>query len=216
MKIAVLGAARRPGLEIVAEAEKQGIGVTCVISDASVIPGSGPVIIKDPGELESADFAGCHAVVDALSFPEIGAFSSEELPLWHVLEILKGTQTKVVCLGAASCLYSDESRSERLLESSCVTHADHEQGLRLCATAFKRLASERGTPWTLLCPPLILDPDGQVTGRFEFAGDVLPMALDGSSYISGLDFARAAVELLLRGPKPYEVISVSGMMSSRA
>jgi putative NADH-flavin reductase len=207
MRIAVIGAAGEPGRRIVAEAEKKGISVTSVVSDPSVMPGNGPVIIKDFRELEGQDLEGMHAVVDAESFPRICRYSSDELPLWRIGGLLKGTGAGVLAVGLTSCLYADSSRTAMVTDGCCMTQDGREQALRLCATASRRLRSERSFNWTMLCPPLILDEDAPATGSFVFGDDVLPMGLDGSSRISGPDFARACVELLLRGLKPFSIVS---------
>ncbi len=211
MRIAVVGAAGEPGMRIVAEAEKKGISVTSVVSDPSVMPGSGPVIIKDFRDLEKADLEGMHAVVDAESFPRIGRYSSDDLPLWRIGALAGESGTGVLVVGSTSSLYSDLSRTAMVTDDCCMTQGGHEQALRLCATASRRLRSERSFNWTLLCPPLILDPDAPATGRFTFGDDVLPMGVDGSSRISGADFARACVELLLRGLRSFSTVSVRAL-----
>ena len=210
MRIAVIGAAGEPGRRIVAEAEKKGIQVTSVVSDPSVMPGSGPVIIKDFRDLDKGDLEGMHAVVDAESFPRIGRYNSDDLPLWRIGALLQGSAAGLLAVGSTSSLYADSSRSSMVIDDCCMTQDGHEQALRLCATASRRLRSERSFKWTLLCPPLILDKDAPATGSFIFGDDVLPMGLDGSSRISGADFARACVDLLLRGLEPYAVASVRG------
>lgn len=208
MRIAVIGAATDAGKMIVSEAEKKGIQVVSVVEDPSVMPGSGPVVIKDFRTLERGDLDGVHAVVDAVSFPGISRYSSDDLPLWHLGSILSGTDSSMLVLGATSCLYSDSSRKSLVLDDCCYTQIDNEQTLRLCATAVKRLRAEHTFKWTLLCPPLVLDTVGYATGKFVFGDDVLPMSIDGSSYICLADFAKASVDLLIRGLKPSIVISV--------
>lgn len=212
MKIAVIGAAYVPGLSLVEAAEDHGIQVTSVVEDPSFLPGEGPVIIKPFSELTAEDFQGYHAVVDAVSFPHILEYSSDFLPLWHLVEILQGSEIKLFGIGSAACLYTGEDHRQGLLESSCLCNDSHDSSFRLCELAYKRLKQVRDVRWTLLCPPLIFDPDGYKSGRIEFCSEILPMGVDGSSYISGPDLALAAVELLLRGLKPYETVSVRGGM----
>lgn len=212
MKIAVLGAARVPGLGLVEAAEARGIHVLSAVEDPSYLPGDGPIVIKPYAELELADIADCHVVVDAVSFPHITQYSSDLLPLWHLLEILRGKNVPLLAVGSAACLYTGEDRMEGMLESSCLCNDAHDASFRLSSEACKRLRAETQVPWTLLCPPLIFDPDGYKSGRIEFFADVLPMGVDGSSYISGPDLALAAVELLMRGLKPQEIVGVRGAM----
>lgn len=212
MRIAVLGAARVPGIGLVEAAEARGIHVVSAVEDPSFLPGDGPIIIKPYSELELSDLAGCHVVVDAVSFPRIAEYPEDKLPLWHLLEILRGSGIPLLCVGSAACLYTGEDRSEGMLESSCLCDDERDASFRLAAAASKRLKAESEVAWTLLCPPLIFDPDGYKSGRIEFFSEVLPMGVDGSSYISGPDLALAAVELLLRGLKSHETVAVRGAM----
>ncbi|MGN0908706.1 MAG: hypothetical protein ACI4NA_03725 [Succinivibrio sp.] len=210
MRIAVIGAAGEPGSRIVAEAEKKGIAVTSVVADPSVMPGNGPVIIKDFRDLQKEDLEGLHAVVDAESFPRIARYSSDDLPLWRIGSLIAGTSVSVLAVGLTSCLYADSSRTSMATEGCCMVEDGNEQVLRLCATASRRLRSERSFKWTMLCPPLILDRSAPASGSITFGDDVLPIGIDGSSRISGADFARACVEMLLRGLVPYQVASARG------
>lgn len=210
MKIAVVGANRSLGAKIVTDAEAQGIGVISVVQDPLNLQGSGPVVLKRYEDLTTADLAGCHYVVDAVSFPEIGAFSTDLLPLWKLVELLRGSSCKLLCAGSCSCLYTDEKRRTLVFTSQCLWQDQHKDSerIRLKVNAYQRLKEVRGVQWALLCPPLILDAEGYAAGTWEFSGDVLPVGLDGSSYITLGDFARACVELLKRGFDAGSCLSV--------
>lgn len=212
MKIAVLGANRRLGAKIVTDAEAQGIGVISLVQDPLNLQGSGPVVLKDYQDLTAADLAGCHYVVDALSFPEIGSFSTDLLPLWKLVELLRGTSCKLLCAGSCCCLYTDEKRSTLVYTNQCLWQDQPRDGdrIRLKVNAYQRLKAVRDVDWALLCPPLIVDDKNydKGSGSWEFSGDVLPVGLDGSSRITIGDFAKACVELLKRGFAPGSCLSV--------
>ncbi|MBQ9273860.1 MAG: hypothetical protein IJ228_03530 [Succinivibrio sp.] len=210
MRIAVLGANAPLGGLIVEQAEAVGIGVLSVVENAASLTGDGPLLIKSYQDLSAEDLQDLHYVVDATSFPQVKRYSSELLPLWHLCELLKDQALPLLVIGSCSCLYTDKSRSTYVLDSQLLCHDDKSVYLRLCLNAFKRLKENRDVNWTMLCPPLLLDLQGPGGKELEFTEEVLPMGLDGGSCISVRDFAKAAVETLLRGLKSRQVLAVRG------
>lgn len=88
MKIAVIGADTELGKRIVLKAEEYGISVVCCVENFGSLVGSGKLIIKPYDSITYKDLEDCHYVVDAKSFLEIRKFSTDLLPVWHLLEIL--------------------------------------------------------------------------------------------------------------------------------
>ncbi len=211
MKAAVVGAHTELGGGIVTALERRGIHSVAIMPALFPMPGEGQILIKDYDELSLADLRDVQVLIDAVSFPMITAFSTDMLPLWYELEILKKSPIKLLCLGSASCLFADDNRSTSVFDSSCLCQEDEGVANRLRANAFKRLQQERKVSWTLLCPPLICEEHSQRTGHYEFSGDVLPMGEDGSSCISISDLADATAELLKRGLQSNQVISVRAL-----
>lgn len=212
MKIAVLGANNSIGSKIVLKAEEQGIASVCVVDSFSIVPGNGKVLIKPCLELTKDDVKDCHYVIDTISFLSISKFSSDDLPLWHLLEILKDSEVKLLELGSCTFLYSDSTRQRyvgsgdnEILDDSELKHE------RLCINAYKRLSLCRNVKWSVLCPPLLLDKEGYASGKFEFHDDVLPVGLEGDSFISEADFSSSVIELLKRIPKFHTCTSVRGL-----
>ncbi len=211
MKIAVLGANSSFGSKLVLKAEEAKISVVNLVSDASNLVGSGPVIIKDFHDLTFNDVKDCHYVVDTLSFLKISQFSSDLLPLWHLLEILKGSNIKLLALGSSSFLYTDKSRTRLVYESECMCDDAPQVSPRLCVNAYNRLKHCSNVSWSVLCPPLLLDSKSYCNSALEFGNDILPMGLDGDSCISESDFVKAVVETLLRNPQAHSCISVRAL-----
>mgnify|MGYP002521765853 CR=1 FL=1 len=211
MKAAVVGAHTVLGSGVVTALERRGIHSVAIMPKLCALAGEGQIIIKDYAELTAEDLFDVQVVIDAVSFPNITAFSSDMLPLWHELELLNMCQSKLLCIGSASCLFADDSRSTSVFDSSCLCQEDEGFANRLRANAFKRLQAEQEVFWTLLCPPLICDEHSPRTGNYEFSGDVLPMGEDGSSCISIADLADAAAELLKCGLQMHKVVSVRAL-----
>ncbi len=211
MKIAILGANSALGSSLVKKAEEAKISVVNLVSNAINLVGQGRVVIKDYSDLTLKDIADCHYVIDTESFLRIDKYSSDLLPLWHLLEIMRSSRIKLLALGSSSFLYTDKSRSQMVFQSEC--QLDYVQSLkgRLSVNAYLRLKSCTNVDWSVLCPPLLVEQNGYGCGEIEFSNDILPMGLNGDSSISQNDFVLAVVELLKRGPKSHQCVSVRAL-----
>lgn len=212
MRIAVIGANSSCGKEIVLKAESQGIKVTSIVNSFSDVVGNGKLIVKDYDEVVFDDVKDCHYVVDALSFLEITRFSSDVLPVWHFLEILKNSPVKLLELGSAAFLFTDKTRQKLVVESDSVILDDRQNKVdRLCVNAFKRLSSCSNVDWSVLCPPLLLDEFSYGSGEYEFSDNILPVGINGDSFIALNDYISACIELLKLKPKTHSCVSVRGI-----
>ena len=197
------------GKRIVLKAEEYGISVVCCVENFGSLVGSGKLIIKPYDSITYKDLEDCHYVVDAKSFLEIRKFSTDLLPVWHLLEILKDSKIKLLEIGSCAFLYTDKTRNKFVGNEDDYT-LDDEQSVtdRLSISAFRRLSLCKDVKWSVLCPPLLLDKHGYGTGVLEFSDDVLSVGLGGDSYISLVDLAKAVVELLKLVPKDYHCVCV--------
>ena len=195
MKIAVVGANTALGSSIVRKAEESGIGVVSLVTSAINLAGQGRVVIKNFQDLLISDFNDCHCIVDTESFLRIDKYSSDLLPIWHLLELLKGSSIKLLTLGSSSFLYTDKSRRNLVYESECLCSESEAISPLLCVNAYNRLKSCDNVNWSVLCPPLLIDKAGYGCGNIEFSNDILPMGVDGDSSISQSDFSLATIEL---------------------
>ncbi len=209
MKIAVLGANTDIGKKVVLKAEEAGIKVVSIIDKFEQLKGSGTLLIKKIEELDYNDLKDCHYVIDPLSFLRISSYSSDLLPVWHMLEILNNTDVRLLVLGSVSILYTNSTRQKRVYEDGAnIIDEKQSKNDLLCFNAYKRLSLFLDVKWSLLCPPLLLDEVAYGNGHFEFGNDVLPLSLEGDSFISTNDFAASCVELLKMKPQPYTMYSV--------
>ena len=212
MRIAVIGANSSCGNKIVLKAESQGIKVTSIVDSFSDVVGNGKLIVKNYDDISFDDIRDCHYVVDALSFLEITKFSSDLLPVWHLLEILKDSPVRLLELGSAAFLYTDKSKQKLVVESDSTILDDKQNKTdRLSVNAYKRLCSCSNVDWTVLCPPLLLDEFSYGSGEYEFSDNILPVGINGDSFIALNDFICACIELLKLNPKKHSCVSVRGL-----
>lgn len=206
MKIAVLAANGKAGNLIVKEAVERGFDVTAVVRGENKTVAKN-VIIKDLLDLTKEDLQGFDAVVSAF-----GAWTVETLPLYtttsiHLLDILKGTNTRILIIGGAGSLYLDESLTTQLID----TPEFPEEYKPVASAAQKALAEIRKNEnknWTYISPAADFDYEAERKGRYLLAGEVFTTNEKGESKISYADYAIAMVDEIEKGNNIGKRISV--------
>ncbi|MGN0916435.1 MAG: hypothetical protein ACI4NE_08830 [Succinivibrio sp.] len=208
MIVAVLGADTKIGQSLVEKAEREGIKTLSIVSSYTSLSGEGRVLIKSIDDLTVSDFHGCHAVIDPLSFFKIASYSSDFLPLWHMLEVLKDSKISLLTLGSPAILYTDKTRRHFVCHEDGSEIDGSSRDDLLCLNAFKRLKECINVSWSVLCPPLLTDETGYGSGVYEFSDDILPVGTGGESIITLNDYLSSCIELLKRGLPRHKVVSV--------
>ncbi|MDY5306017.1 SDR family oxidoreductase [Fusobacterium gastrosuis] len=206
MKIAVLAANGKAGSLIVKEAVERGFDVTAVVRGENKTVAKN-VIIKDLLDLTKEDLQGFDAVVSAF-----GAWTAETLPLYtttsiHLLDILKGTNTRILIIGGTGSLYLDESLTTQLID----TPEFPEEYKPVASAAQKALAEIRKNEnknWTYISPAADFDYEAERKGRYLLAGEVFTTNEKGESKISYADYAIAMLDEIEKGNNIGKRISV--------
>lgn len=192
MKIAVLGANGKAGSLIVKEAVERGHDVTAVIRGENKSLAK-KKIAKDLLKLTKEELAGFDAVVSAF-----GAWTAETLPLHttlskHLLELLSGTNTRLLFVGGAASLYIDKELTTQLFETP-----DFPEEYKPVASAMKEALVEirknKDVNWTYVSPAADFIADGERKGEYLLAGEVFTVNEKGESRISYADYAVAMVD----------------------
>ncbi len=215
MKVAVIGASTEWGSIIVKSLECRGISTVLCVDELTHLPGEGRVVIKPYEELLLEDIRDVYAIVDAISFKSLDSVGLDAIPLWHVLKLISGQNIRCLALGAVGCLYEDDRRLCYIADDQDLCFEDHKKYGELCKKALLRLKDSSDVAWTLLCPPLICEDATHRSGHYEFANDVLPIGMDGSSVINQYDFCDAAAEIIKQGLPVRQVISVRQICANR-
>ena len=206
MKIAVIGANGKSGTLVVREATGRGHEVTAIMRSEHSSQAQ-HTLIKDVFALTRNDLLGFDAVVDAF-----GAWTTESLHqhkehLIHLADALSGTPTRLLVTGGAGSLYTDDTKTKRLVDSP--TMPEEFKPLSIAKTqAYDALRIRDDVAWTYLSPALVFSPEGERTGEYQLAGDVLTMNAAGQSEISYADFAVAVIDLIESGEHQRERVSV--------
>ena len=141
-----------------------------------------------------------------------GAWTPETLHLHkehliHIADALSGTQTRLLVTGSAGSLYPDSTTDQRLVDSPAMPE-EFKPLATAMAQAYDALRIREDVAWTYMSPALVFNHEGERTGEYQLAGDVLTMNAAGQSEISYADFAVAVLDLIESGEHQRERVSV--------
>lgn len=209
MKIAVIGATGKAGNLILKEAVNRGHETTAIVRNASKLTEKNvPVIEKDLFHLKTEDLNGFEVVVNAFGAP-LGEEQAHVDAGHHLIEILKGTKTRLIVVGGAGSLYADEGRTVRIVDTP-----DFPDAFKPTANGQARNLEELQTTtdlkWTFISPSAVFDPEGKRTGAYQKGTDILLSNSQGDSYISYADFAIAVVDEVKNAEHVNERFTVFG------
>ncbi len=208
MRIGIIGANGRLGNLILEEALNRGHNITVVVKNGQNLRGyrGVKVIEKDLFDLEYNDIKKNDVIISALGF------WGDELPLHkksieHLINILKGKRKRLIVVGGAGSLFTDENRTTRLMDSLDFPE-EYKATANAMAEGFYELEKSDDLNWTYLSPAADFSFDAKRTGFFKEGTDVLPVSSLGKSQISYADYAIAIVTEAERGHHQRERYSV--------
>ena len=204
MKVAVIGANGKEGSLIVKESLNRGFDVTSIVRDAKKSP-TDKYLVRDVYSLQAEDVKNFDVLVDALGF--FGPLVKEYVPATkHLIEILNGTQTRLLVVGGAGSLFVDKEHQKQLYQQAdfpaAVKPLSEEMGKSL------DILRQSNLNWTFISPAAMFDAQGKRTGKYVLAGEELTFNDEGKSEISYADFAIAMVDEIENAKHQKERISV--------
>ena len=206
MKIAVICANGKAGKLIVQEAVNRGLDVTAVVRSDNATAAQ-KVLKKDLFDLTAADVKDFDVVIDAF-----GAWTEDTLPLHstslkHLCDILSGTDTRLLVVGGAGCLYVNPEHT------MCVADGPDFPAIfkplaAAMAKALDELRQRTDVKWTYISPAGDFQAEGERTGKYILGGEELTLNSKGESIISYADYAIAMVDEAVKGNNMQKRISV--------
>lgn len=195
-RIVVIGGTGYAGAHIAREAVSRGNEVTVVSRNAPDAPIDGVRYVQGsaldlPGLGDALD--GADAVVSSLS-PRGDMENAVLDALRGLIAKLSGTPTRLGVVGGAGGSLIAEG-GPRLFDQDFPEEYRHEAQVGIDSLELLQSADE-GLDWFFIHPAEVFGPwaEGERTGRYRDGGDVLVRAADGTSTISGADFAVAVVD----------------------
>ncbi|PZT56515.1 NAD(P)-dependent oxidoreductase [Paenibacillus silvae] len=210
MKIAVIGATGKAGSIILKEAADRGHEVTAIVRNASKLQDESlNVLEKDVFDLTASDVQGFDVVVNAFGAPAGKENLHVEVGQALINLLKEAPNTRLIVVGGAGSLFTDESKTLRLVDSPGFPDAykatASNQGQNL-----KDLQASSGIQWTFLSPAAFFNPEGARTGQYQAGQDVLIVNSEGNSYISYADYAIALVDEIENPQHKNERFTVVG------
>lgn len=206
MKIAVLAANGKLGSLIVKEAVERGNDVTAIVREENKTVAK-KFLKKDILDLTENDLKDFDVVITAF-----GAWTEDTLPLHkttleHLSNILANKNTRLLVVGGAGSLYTDDSLKTQLFETSDFP-ADYMPVAINMAKGLEVLRKRNDVKWTYISPAAEFGYEWERKGEYQLAGEVFTVNAEGKSEISYADYAIAMVDEAEKGNHINQRISV--------
>ena len=206
MKIAVLAANGKVGSLIVKEAVDRGNDVTAIARDENKTVAK-KFLKKDILDLTENDLKNFDVVITAF-----GAWTEDTLPLHkttleHLSNILANKNTRLLVVGGAGSLYTDDSLKTQLFETSDFP-TDYMSVATNMAKGLEVLRKRNDVKWTYISPAGDFDFEAERKGEYQLAGEVFTVNAKGKSEISYADYTIAMVDEAEKGNHINQRISV--------
>lgn len=206
MKIAVLAANGKVGSLIVKEAVDRGNDVTAIAREENKTVAK-KFLKKDILDLTENDLKDFDVVITAF-----GAWTEDTLPLHkttveHLANILANKNTRLLVVGGAGSLYTDESLKTQLFKTSDFP-ADYMPVAINMAKGLEVLRKRNDVKWTYISPAAEFGYEWERKGEYQLAGEVFTVNAEGKSEISYADYAIAMVDEAEKGNHINQRISV--------
>lgn len=206
MKIAVLAANGKVGSLIVKEAVDRGNDVTAIAREENKTVAK-KFLKKDILDLTENDLKNFDVVITAF-----GAWTEETLPLHkttveHLANILANKNTRLLVVGGAGSLYTDESLKTQLFTTPNFP-TDYYPIASNQAKGLDVLRNRKDVKWTYISPAGDFDFEAERKGDYQLAGEVFMVNAKGESKISYADYAIAMVDEAEKGNHINQRISV--------
>lgn len=206
MKIAIIGATGKQGNLLLEEAYKRGHEVTALIRDHDKLTHDVPYIEKELYDLTPDEVEEFDAVINAFNAPDIMP-QLHQTSLRHITKILKDLKTRLYIVGGAGSLFTDKSKTTHLADTPDFPESFKPTADSMAA-ALDELKETKGTKWTYVSPAANFDFEGEKTGEYQLAGEVLTLNSEGNSYISYADYAVGMIDLIESGSHLGEQVSL--------
>ncbi|WDD89863.1 NAD(P)-dependent oxidoreductase [Fusobacterium nucleatum] len=206
MKITVLAANGKVGSLIVKEAVDRGNDVTAIAREENKTV-TKKFLKKDILDLTENDLKNFDVVITAF-----GAWTEETLPLHkttveHLANILANKNTRLLVVGGAGSLYTDESLKTQLFTTPNFP-TDYYPIASNQAKGLDVLRNRKDVKWTYISPAGDFDFEAERKGDYLLAGEVFTVNSKGESKISYADYAIAMVDEAEKGNHINQRISV--------
>lgn len=206
MKIVVLAANGKLGSLIVKEVVDRGNDVTAVAREENKTVAK-KFLKKDILDLTENDLKDFDVVITAF-----GAWTEDTLPLHkttleHLSDVLANKNTRLLVVGGAGSLYTDNSLKTQLYQTPDFPASYMPVAVNM-SKGLDVLRKRNDVKWTYISPAGDFDFEAERKGDYLLAGEVFTVNSKGESKISYADYAIAMVDEAEKGNHINQRISV--------
>lgn len=206
MKVAVVAANGKAGKLITEEAVNRGMDVTAIVrtENKTIAP---KAIIKDLFEITKDDLADFDVIVNAYGSWAPDTASTIVDASMHLVDVLKGTDKRLVIVGGAGSLYVNPEHTKTVVDVTPFPEAAMPV-VNAHGKLLEELRKVNDVKWTYVSPAGDFQVQGEKTGKYILGGEELVLNSKGESVISYADYAIAMVDEIESGNHIKERISV--------
>lgn len=206
MKVAVVAANGKAGKLITEEAVNRGMDVTAIVrtENKTIAP---KAIIKDLFEITKEDLKDFDVIVNAYGSWAPDTASTIVDASMHLVDVLKGTDKRLVIVGGAGSLYVNPEHTKTVVDVTPFPEAAMPV-VNAHGKLLEELRKVNDVKWTYVSPAGDFQAEGERTGKYILGGEELVLNSKGESVISYADYAIAMVDEIESGNHIKERISV--------
>lgn len=206
MKLAVVCANGKAGMNITNEAVARGLDVTAIARSENKTKAEN-FVQKDLMDLTKEDLVDFDVVIDAYGAWTPEGLAAHSTTLAHLCDLLAGTDTRLLVVGGAGSLFVNPEHTMALSDTPDFPD-DYQPVAQAQAKALAELRERSDVKWTFVSPAADFRPDEPRTGEYILGGEELTLNDRNESIIGYADYAVAMVDEATEGNHIQERISV--------
>lgn len=202
MKLAIIGATGKTGNAVLQVALQRTIDVTAIVRNASKLTIKVPIIEKDIFNLLPSDLTSFDAVICTFASSKKSDYPRVNQ---HLVDILTGTDTRLIVVGSGSTLFNDGSRRKTVGDKLPIIMRNSTRNHMKA----RQILQNSQINWTYMAPPMNYLPDGKETDTYQTGHDILLHDHNGNSSISYSDMAVALVDEVQHPENERQLMTVA-------
>lgn len=195
MKLAIIGATGKSGQMLLKNAVERQLDITAIVRHPARLTLTVPYLQRDVLAITREDLAPFDVIINAFGNSNLNNRQEHVEVINHYLEILHGSNKRLLTVGAASYLYTDSKRNKKFYDTTMMKLSGLRAGSLVLEQAYTTLRDHTvGFSWTVVAPAVTYSFERPATGHYHTGRDIVQKNTQGKSIISYADFASAMID----------------------
>lgn len=215
MKLVVIGANGNLGSRVVKQALNRGHEVKSIVYMCNTESLGTEVIDKNLFDLTQADLDETEVIISAFG----GGFKANPVinkeAYEKYIELLEGTDKKIIAIAGAGSLYTDSTHAMREYEVPGYSPklSAISQNIKL---GVDKIKERNDLKWTVVCPSRKFDLEGPYTNNYKVGiNEEIIFNEDGNSYVTYEDLAAAMLDIAEKDLYNNKVVTIATVSVSK-